>query len=255
MNKVFLTLIFATFSFYVFGQDTVMKLSGEKVICKINKSFTNKIEFSYPNETALNVLPKSLIQYIIYSSGRKEEVNSLIDISGEEGWKKVQVTFNPEDVEGLVKLGEIRAKSNNAFSFNDVSGVDKKASEKIQKEASGLGAHVILLLQNSTKGVSYGSAAQSFKSGVAYGYPFKTLSDSTDFNGELGRRFYGKQTGAKKDPGEATGSKVLFEYEGEVFEGVIKSRYGNFYKVKYINKNGKENVISRHIDKVEFPNK
>lgn len=167
------------------------------------------------------------------------------------------ITMNPEDVVGLVRVGEVRAKANNLTNLNSVTGVDAKANEKLQKEAAMSGAHIILMLQNSTKGVSYKSAAQSFKLGVAYRYPFKTIDSQLPYNGNLARRYYGvdKVTSNNKDVASPVGKKVLFEYDSEIFEGEITKAYGNFFKVKFVNKKGKEQSVEKHMDKVEFGTK
>ena len=182
MRRFIFSLISFLGCFASHAQDTIVKLSGERFIGRVIANRPNLIEFNYPNETSLNTVPKPLISYVSYSSGRREDISEIVNISGEGGWKNVLVTTNPDEVLGLVRLGEVRAKSNSLVNLNSVVGVDKRASENIQKGAVALGAHIILMLQNETKGETGISLAQSFKSGIAYGYPFETTDTKLPFN-------------------------------------------------------------------------
>jgi hypothetical protein len=257
MHQISIISFLLVISLPTIAQDTIRQHSGEQLVGKVIANKPYSIEFTYPGETSYNSIPKSLINAIVYASGRKEVISELVKVNGEDGWKNVVITTNSEEVVGLVRVGEVRAKANNLVNLNSVTGVDAKANEKLQKEAAMSGAHVILMLQNSSKGVTYRSTAQSFKSGIAYRYPFETIDSQLPYKGNLARRFYGidKANADETNNASPVGKKVLFEYEGEVFEGEIVKAYGRFFKVKFNNKKGKEQNVEKHMDKVEFSTK
>ncbi|ARK13021.1 hypothetical protein A6C57_23280 [Fibrella sp. ES10-3-2-2] len=229
------------------GQDTIAKLSGEKLFVKVLANTTNTVDFTYPNETAVNSLPKSLVGYVVFASGRKETFSKIVDTEGFEGWRNVLISNNPDDVVGLVRLGEINATVLNMYGVLNTKDVEAKASERIKKATSALGAHIVLTQQNYTR-------LSSFKSGVAYGYPFKNAGVGMPTSGESARRYFALQraNNSSVEPADLKGQKAVFEVDGEFYVGETLKRSGNFYKVKYTNREGKEETTSRHVEKVAF---
>lgn len=151
------------------NNDIIVKHTGENLNVKII-SVDEKITFTYPNENVTQTIAKSCVQEIKFSSGRVQQCSEKVVVNGEEDWEKVIITTNPDDVNGLVRKGEVRSSSSNSWNFKSKEGVDKKATMKIKKEAAALKGHIILLQDQVKKNETILSGASSDKYGVAYGY-------------------------------------------------------------------------------------
>jgi hypothetical protein len=107
MKKGFLLLGFtAMATLTCSAQDKIMMRDSTLVEAKVLTVDDEKITFSYPNEDVVNEKKRGQIAYIIYSSGRREVVSKPIEaqiITDKSDWDKVVVTYNPEDVKGLIK--------------------------------------------------------------------------------------------------------------------------------------------------------
>ncbi|UFH53368.1 hypothetical protein [Spirosoma sp. KNUC1025] len=239
------------------AQDTIRMHSGEKLVVKViaNKPYT--IEYTYPGETSYTSSPKSLISYIAYSSGRFENITDFVNITGIDGWRNVVFTAIPEDVVGLTRTGEVMTKIGKAGNPISATGLDAEASEKLQREAAIMGAHIILMAQSANGKDKVEPGKPRFANGKAYGiayrYPFKDVLKNMPYTGDLARKYYGAPP--EPDNKNPVGRKVLFEYHGEIFEGEITKQYGKFFKIKFTDKQGKEISVDKHMDKVEFGKK
>ena len=79
------------------------------------------------------------------------------------------ITNNPDDIEGLVKKGELHVKSTATTIFPGAQKIDAKATKKIKEKAAGMGAHIVYIhTQTNDRGIR--RVNRSIKSGVAYGY-------------------------------------------------------------------------------------
>lgn len=148
----------------IVNNDTISKLTGERIAVKIINTGDNSVTFSYPGETMTNTISKNLIKEIKYSSGRIEKVSEIIVINGEKDWEKVVLTEQPSDIDGLVKKGDIsKSSANLGFVYTPVKKSEEKLHMQIKKEAAKLGAHVVL--------ISPMIVSTSFMlKGTAYGY-------------------------------------------------------------------------------------
>ena len=86
------------------AQDKIIKRNGDTLKVTITKSTPDLVEFTYPNESAINSEYKNSLAKIIYSSGREENcagAKKLVTINSAKDWEKVEITTNEEDVKGL----------------------------------------------------------------------------------------------------------------------------------------------------------
>ena len=114
MKKLILLFVCTSSAFFVNAQDTVALKSGEKLIVKVVANKESSIMFTYPGEDLQNEKSKREISYIVYASGRKEEIHYGLDlpiINGEDDWEKVIDTYVEADVAGLTRVQELKAKS------------------------------------------------------------------------------------------------------------------------------------------------
>jgi hypothetical protein len=142
------------------------KHTGEKLDVKIIKVGEFTVTYSYPNETAEQTIGKYAIAKIEYASGRKEDISDKIIISSKDDWEKVVLLEDVSMVVGLKKQGEIKGKTSGMYSFRTSGNADKKALERLKKDAAELGAQFILLTAEKDSRWT----TQSIKKGFAYSY-------------------------------------------------------------------------------------
>jgi hypothetical protein len=166
-----LIIFFALFtSFSAFGQDVIYCHSGKQLRVKVAQVGENSISYLFSGESVVNTIGRAAVSRIQFESGRIEEISETISISGNDGWENVIITNNPNEIVGLKRLGEIKAKAGGYWSLRSTKGSDRKSTERIKREAAELGGHVVYLQQHETKGRALYSNPESFQSGVAYGY-------------------------------------------------------------------------------------
>lgn len=140
-----------TLTLNVFAQDRIIKRNGDTLKVKIVRSSPDMVEFTYPNEEAINSEYKNSLSKIIYSSGREENCSGekkLAIVNNEKDWEKVEITTNPDDVKGLTKLGEVVGKS--GWGGSGAQGLgDKNARKDLKKNAAKLGASIVLLQEKA----------------------------------------------------------------------------------------------------------
>jgi hypothetical protein len=167
MRKSLMLLVAVFASVIAFGQsDKLYKHSGEKLDVKILKVGEFVISFSYPNETSEQTIGKYAVAKIEYSSGRKEDITEKIVVGGSDDWEKVVILEDVATTVGLKRQGEIRGKTAGMLSYRTAGNADRKALERLKKEAAELGAPFILLTSEKDSRWS----TQSIKKGFAYSY-------------------------------------------------------------------------------------
>ena len=149
--------------------DVIVKHTGEKMNVKV-LTVGDLINFSYPEETAINSIANNAVSEIDFGNGRVQKCSDKIVVNGEDDWEHVIITNNPDDIKGLVRKGEVRSTSNNTWSFKGKRAVDKKATRKIKKEAAALKACIILIQDQTKTNTTFVTGASSSKYGVAYSY-------------------------------------------------------------------------------------
>lgn len=166
MRKPLMLLVALFVTIVSFGQDKMFKHTGEKIEVKIIKVGEWTISFSYPNETAEQTISKYAVAKIEYASGRKEDITEKIVISDKDDWEKVIILEDAGASVGLKRQGEIKGKTGGMFSYRTSGNADKKAMERLKKEAAELGAPFVILMSEKDSRFT----TQSIKKGFAYSY-------------------------------------------------------------------------------------
>ena len=138
MKKVLLSLAFmCVFFITAFGQaDKITLNNGKTVEGSIVKVTEFTVIFKYVNEDAEQTVSKYLVEKIVYGkSGRVENLSPKIVISSEDDWEKVIILEDNSATAGLTKVGEIKGKTS-LINYRTASGNDRKAEEKLKKEAA-----------------------------------------------------------------------------------------------------------------------
>lgn len=162
--------LFFFVSISAIAQDVIVRHNSTDLKVKILAINENSIAYTYPGESATNTIGKAAVSKVFYASGCEEIISDKVNIDGPEGWENVNVTNNPNDIIGLNRKGEVKAKAGGYWGMRTTKGADKKATERIKKEAVALGAHVLFIQQHETTGRKLYSNPESIQSGVAYGY-------------------------------------------------------------------------------------
>ena len=147
MKKLVFVLSGIAFAICANAQDTVALKNGEKLYVKVVANKEASIMFTYPGEELQNEKSKREISYIVYASGRKEEIHYGLDlpiINGEDDWEKVIETYVEADVAGLTRVQELKAKSGWGGAAGSNLGY-KNCIKKLKKKAAKLGCSVILI--------------------------------------------------------------------------------------------------------------
>ena len=147
MKKLVFVLSGVAFAICANAQDTVALKNGEKLYVKVVANKEASIMFTYPGEELQNEKSKREISYIVYASGRKEEIHYGLDlpiINGEDDWEKVIETYVEADVAGLTRVQELKAKSGWGGAAGSNLGY-KNCIKKLKKKAAKLGCSVILI--------------------------------------------------------------------------------------------------------------
>ncbi|WP_340114388.1 hypothetical protein [Maribellus mangrovi] len=143
MKQIFALLVLTLSISTTYGQDKIVKLSGDTIKCKVKEITDNNIKYIYEGEELLYNISKNAVKEIIFSSSRVQKFSKRVIINGEEDWEKVIITFDKKDIDGLVECCEIVGKSSKG-GVASVSG-GKSAMKKMQKKAAENGAHIILI--------------------------------------------------------------------------------------------------------------
>ena len=147
MKKILLLLACIAIVAGAYAQDTVALKNGEKLFVKVVANKEASIIFTYPGEDLQNEKSKREISYIVYASGRREEIHYGLDlpvINGEDDWEKVIETYVEADVTGLTRVQELKAKSGWGGAAGSNLGY-KNCIKKLKKDAAKLGCSVILI--------------------------------------------------------------------------------------------------------------
>lgn len=166
MRKSIMLMVALFATIVTFAQDKMYKHTGEKLDVKIIKVGEFVINFTYPNETAEQTIAKYAVAKIEYGSGRKEDITEKIVVSSKDDWEKVVILEDVAATVGLKRQGEIKGKTAGMLSYRTAGNADKKAMERLKKEAAELGAPFILLQSEKDSRWS----TQSIKKGFAYSY-------------------------------------------------------------------------------------
>ncbi|KAA0992761.1 hypothetical protein [Dyadobacter aurulentus] len=168
--KVICTLFFISFGGLAFCQDVIKCHTGKNLQVEVTEVGENSIYYKFPGESVTQSIGKAAVSEIEFKSGRVQEISEKIDVGGKDGWQNVIITSNNSDVVGLRRVGEIKAKAGGYGSLRTTKGSDKKATERIKREAAEKNGHVVLIHQHETTGRGFNKNPESIQSGVAYGY-------------------------------------------------------------------------------------
>ncbi len=147
--------------------DTIVLVSGKKILGKIHGVSSTKVTYYPINKAKAEELARKQVQKILYSTGRREFFNKpAFEMVAERDFKTIVLTENEEEVSGLYDLGKVEAKSSK--NARSAKAAQQSADIRIQKKAVNMGAYIVLITKRESKG-GYGEIPTHFVEGVAYG--------------------------------------------------------------------------------------
>lgn len=161
MKRLLFTLASAisTYSF-AFSQTENDKLflqneTKEVTVKEIN---FNSIKYTFPGEDVVYSISKMLISKIEFSNGRSEEFRSpLQEVNSLKDVKKVFVTFNPSEIDGLDIVGDLFSKAVGVTTLSSVDNVNNRALLKLKIEATMMGANALFIGNQFQRANQYGN--------------------------------------------------------------------------------------------------
>ncbi len=167
MKSIMLTFIASVITLITFAQnDKLYKHDGEVQDVKIVKVNEYTISYTFPGETAEQMIGKYAVAKIGYASGRSEEISGKVSVSGGADWDKVMVIEDKGAILGLKKMGEVRGKTSGIIGFHTAGSADKKSMKKLKEAAAEMGASFILITSEKDNQFT----TQSIKRGFGYSY-------------------------------------------------------------------------------------
>ena len=170
MKQILVLLVLTISINTLYGQDKIVKLSGDTIKCKVKEITADNIKYSYEGEDLLNNISKNIVKEIIFNSGRIQKFSERVVIKSEEDWEKVQITNLESDIAGLVKGDEMMAKKNSGWNTTNQGKLQKKAMDKLKRQAAAKGYHIILIITTTGSPGGYGTGAKASVTGVGYKY-------------------------------------------------------------------------------------
>jgi hypothetical protein len=147
--------------------DTVIMVSGKKIIAKVQMVTPTKITFYKEGKTILEEMMRKQIHKIQYASGKVEVFNKpAFEMVAEGDFKTIVLTEKDEDVQGLYELGKVDAQSTKGS--RSAKAAERSANIRLQKKAANLGAYIVLITKRENLG-GFGEIPTHFVEGVAYG--------------------------------------------------------------------------------------
>jgi hypothetical protein len=149
--------------------DQLILHTGEALAVYISGITEENVTFKYPDENVAYTTSINIVDEIVFASGRRSKGSRKVIVTSIDQWENVVITNNPEDIEGLIRKGDGYQESSGTTVFSKAEKMDAKTTKKIKQQAATLGAHIILL-QNQSNDMGVRRVHRSIKSGAAYGY-------------------------------------------------------------------------------------
>ena len=153
------------------AQDVVKFHNGTTAEGKVSEVTDQFIKFTYKGEDAINIISRSAIAEVDFSSGRVQQMSPRISVNSPEDWEKVRVVSDKNEVLGLKSLGQIEKHSSGTWSFSTTAGhFSEKTLKKMRKAAAEMGGCIVLVLSEKSKSGGFFSDGHASMTGEVYTY-------------------------------------------------------------------------------------
>jgi hypothetical protein len=130
----------------------MITIAGDTIDCKILDVNEILITYKFPTEDSVYTRSAIFIHQILFGDGRVQNISERTIVSDERDWEKVFITYDETDIEGLVKLGEIKTRGSSAiFGDDGVENAQMEALKNLRKKAAKMGAFIVLVIDQSSQ--------------------------------------------------------------------------------------------------------
>jgi len=149
--------------------DTIVKLGQKHMAVNLLKTDSRYVVYEVPDTPGeRQQIERKNVQRIIHKTGRVEVFNKpLMQMVEGKKWQTVVLTEDPEDVEGLYLLEEIRMRSGSRARSPRAARIDARI--RLQKTAVNKGADIMLIITSEARG-GYGEMPYYVITAEAYSF-------------------------------------------------------------------------------------
>lgn len=151
--------------------DVIYQHDGTKMNVNVKKIYLNDIYYTLPGQTKVNKMDQRLVHKIEYRTGKVEILNEEPPDTREVGdYRKVKVTKNPEEVEGLVEVARLEAKAEGSDrGYSTPKSLERTATIVLRRKAALVNASIVLITDKDVY-VAFGEIPSVTLYGTAYSY-------------------------------------------------------------------------------------
>lgn len=151
--------------------DIIYQHDGTKMFVDVKKIQMNDLYYSLPGETKVIKMDQRLVHKIEYKSGKIEVLNEKpTEIRDVGDYRKVKVTYDPKDVEGLVEVAQLEARADGSDkSYSTPKSLERTAIIVLRRKAALINGDIILITDKRTH-VAFGEIPFIIMYAKAYSY-------------------------------------------------------------------------------------
>ena len=153
------------------SSDVIIKHDKERLYVDVKKIYMNDLYYTLPGDSKIRKMDQRLVHKIIYATGKIEIVNETPpEIRNVGDWKKVKVTYEKTDVEGLMEVTHLKAVAEGSSrGFSTPKSLERSAIIILKRKAALVNAPIVLVTDKKTH-VAFGEAPSTTLMGIAYSY-------------------------------------------------------------------------------------
>lgn len=151
--------------------DVIYQHDGTKMFVDVKRIYLNDLYYSLPGDSRVNKMDQRLVHKIEYKSGKVEILNETAPDVREVGdYRKVKVTKNPDDVDGLIEVAKLEAKSEGSDKgYSTLKSLERTAIIVLRRKAALVNADIVLITEKKSN-VAFGEIPAITLYGIAYSY-------------------------------------------------------------------------------------
>jgi hypothetical protein len=151
--------------------DILYQHDGTEIYANVKRIYLNDLYYSLPGETKVNKIDQRLIHKIVYKTGKIEVLNEKAPDVREVGdYRKVKVTKDPDDVEGLVEVAKLEAKAEGSNrGYTTPKTLERSATIVLRRKAALVNANIVLITGKRSNS-AFGETPSLTLFGTAYSY-------------------------------------------------------------------------------------
>ncbi|MFC2151211.1 hypothetical protein ACFLSE_01675 [Bacteroidota bacterium] len=149
--------------------DIIYQHDGTKIFADVKKIYLNDLYYSLPGATKVNKMDQRLVHKIEYRTGLVEILNETAPDVREVGdYRKVKVTYNPNEVDGLIEVAKLEAKSEGSDrGYSTIKSLERTATIVLRRKAALVNADIVLITDKKSY-VPFGEIPAVTLYGTAY---------------------------------------------------------------------------------------